>query len=333
MDEKKTAFFACTSERESGSMMLISSSSSVASASAVVQVNDLTAFRYERYYSGVVAVTNTASAQYIEDNDGAGWVTREIRRFIYDGWNLVGETRTTTTGVSTNWYVWGLDMSGSIQVAGGVGGLLFVNFWGNSRNYFGYDGNGNVSDLVAAGDGSLRAHYEYDPFGNTIFEEGSIATVNPFRFSSKYWDGDTKLAYYGYRYYGPGIGRWESRDPLGDPSFIKLILSERDGKKYFIDSMAPSYLFVRNASANYVDKNGLLTPLVGGSIVVIGGGLIWAGFCQAHAAGILQTVNDTLTRVGNEIDPSYEPNSGEDNEGKPIDAIQRIAFYPSVRGQ
>ncbi len=197
-------------------MMLISSSSSVAGASEVVQVNDLTAFRYERYYSGVVAVTNTASAQYIQDYDGSDWVTREIRRFIYDGWNLVGETRSTATGVSTNWYVWGLDMSGSIQGAGGVGGLLFANFWGNSRNYFGYDGNGNVSDLVAAGDGSLRAHYEYDPFGNTVFEEGIYTTVNPFRFSTKYWDTDTKLAYYGFRYYSPGMGRWVSKDPVSD---------------------------------------------------------------------------------------------------------------------
>jgi RHS repeat-associated protein len=202
-------------------MMLISSSSSVAGASEVVQVNDLTAFRYERYYSGVVAVTNTSSAQYIEDYDGSDWVTRETRRFIYDGWNLVGETRTTATGVSTNWYVWGLDMSGSIQGAGGVGGLLFANFWGNSRNYFGYDGNGNVSDLVA-GDGTLRAHYEYDPFGNTVFEEGSISTVNPFRFSTKYWDTDTKLAYYGFRYYSPGMGRWLNRDPLSEQGGINL---------------------------------------------------------------------------------------------------------------
>jgi hypothetical protein len=81
-------------------------------------------------------------------------------------------------------------LSGIIQGAGGVGGLLFANFKGpsmNSANYCAYDGNGNVSDLVGQ-NGDLRAHYEYDPFGSTIFEEGSLAAVNPFRFSSKYWD-------------------------------------------------------------------------------------------------------------------------------------------------
>ena len=35
------------------------------------------------------------------------------------------------------------------------------------------------------------------------------------RLSSKYWDADTKLAYYGYRYLSPGMGRWLSHDPIG----------------------------------------------------------------------------------------------------------------------
>jgi uncharacterized protein RhaS with RHS repeats len=34
--------------------------------------------------------------------------------------------------------------------------------------------------------------------------------------STKYWDVDTKLAYYGFRYFSPGMGRWMSRDPIGE---------------------------------------------------------------------------------------------------------------------
>jgi RHS repeat-associated protein len=154
-------------------------------------------------------------AQTIQDYNGTDWPLRETRRFIYDGWNLVGETRTVTNGTaSTNWYVWGLDLSGSIQGAGGVGGLMFAQFPGNSKNYYAFDGNGNVSELVGV-NGQVRAHYEYDPFGNSTTESGTLALTNPFRFSTKYWDTDTKLAYYGFRYYSPGLGRWLSFDPLG----------------------------------------------------------------------------------------------------------------------
>jgi RHS repeat-associated protein len=43
-----------------------------------------------------------------------------------------------------------------------------------------------------------------------------MAKVNPFLFSTKYYDWETGLYYYGYRYYNPSTGRWLSRDPLGE---------------------------------------------------------------------------------------------------------------------
>ena len=47
-------------------------------------------------------------------------------------------------------YTWGLDLSGSLQGAGGVGGLLSVteyNATGNDTYYPTYDANGNVSGM------------------------------------------------------------------------------------------------------------------------------------------------------------------------------------------
>ena len=41
-------------------------------------------------------------------------------RFLYDGWNMIRET----TDDESTYYVWGLDLSGSLQGAGGIGGLL-----------------------------------------------------------------------------------------------------------------------------------------------------------------------------------------------------------------
>jgi RHS repeat-associated protein len=37
-----------------------------------------------------------------------------------------------------------------------------------------------------------------------------------FRFSSEYFDSETGLVYYNFRYYSPELGRWLSRDPIGE---------------------------------------------------------------------------------------------------------------------
>ncbi len=49
----------------------------------------------------------------------------EDRFFIYDRWNVIEETVTPTDGATeTAENVWGADLSGTVQGAGGVGGLL-----------------------------------------------------------------------------------------------------------------------------------------------------------------------------------------------------------------
>jgi len=45
-------------------------------------------------------------------------------RFVYDGWNLISEISQSTNNVSTNYYVWGLHLSQTLQGTGRVGGLL-----------------------------------------------------------------------------------------------------------------------------------------------------------------------------------------------------------------
>jgi len=102
-----------------------------------------------------------------------------------------------------------------------------------------YDANGNVMGLVSAADGSVAARYEYGPFGELIRATGPMAKTNPFLFSTKYYDWETGLYYYGYRYYDPGTGRWVSRDPLGEAGGLNL------------------YQYVYNSPLNYVDPDGL----------------------------------------------------------------------------
>jgi len=53
---------------------------------------------------------------------------------------------------------------------------------------------------------------------------GPMADVFPHRFSTKYYDAETDLYYYGYRYYSPSLGRWISRDPIEEQGGMNLFV-------------------------------------------------------------------------------------------------------------
>jgi len=124
------------------------------------------------------------------------------------------------------------NLSGTLQGAGGVGGLLK-----SSDGYFTCDAGGNVSEVLSA-TGTVTAHYEYDAFGNELTGNGATSQ-NRFQFSTKYHDPETNLTYYGYRYYDAGRGRWLSRDPIAEQGGLNL------------------YAFVANNGVNAWDLFGL----------------------------------------------------------------------------
>lgn len=137
--------------------------------------------------------------------DSGTWSRTSDKFFAYNGWNMVLELK-SGQDVETKSYVWGLDLSQTLQGAGGVGGLVAMVDGAESR-YFCYDGNGNVGQVVNAADGTIAAHYEYDPYGNINNASGSEWQDNPYRFSTKYFDSGTNLYYYGYRFFAPEIGK------------------------------------------------------------------------------------------------------------------------------
>jgi len=142
-------------------------------------------------------------------------------RSIYDGWNLIAES--DLSGSQVRRFVWGLDVSGSLQGAGGVGGLLEIDADLTSANtYFPlYDASHNVIGLYSSS-GSLAAAYEYDPFGNLQTIAGSYGASNPFRSATKYTDTETGFVYYGKRYYMPALGRFINRDPIEEAGGVNL---------------------------------------------------------------------------------------------------------------
>jgi RHS repeat-associated protein len=176
------------------------------------------------------------------------WVTDHFAErftllFTYDGWNPAAEWVQGGGGIPLRSYAWGSDLSGG-SAAGGVGGLLFLNQLPESKSFaVAYDGNGNVASLTDMADGSNAATYEYGPFGELLRSTGLFARINPIRWSTKYQDNESDFVYYGYRYYNPDLGRWLSRDPIGEAGGVNL------------------YGFVGNASTGRVDKWGLSTRM------------------------------------------------------------------------
>lgn len=160
--------------------------------------------------------------------------------FLYDGWNLPAELNALNSNAAIRTYVWGLDLSGSMQGAGGVGGVLAVtDAEGATTHFSAFDGNGNVGGLINAASGLYTAKYDNNAFGEAVSIEGGFAAANPFRFSTKYIDIETGHLYYGYRCYAPEAGRWLSRDPIEEQGGANL------------------YSFLGNNSISDVDPFGL----------------------------------------------------------------------------
>ena len=165
---------------------------------------------------------------------GSSWGSAVTNTFIYDGWNLLQEVRNQPSGVSTNSYIWGLDLSQSLQGAGGIGGLLGAKLGATGTSvYYNYDANGNVTELVDT-TGSIVGQYEYGPFGEVVKKTGA-ASGQPFRLSSKYQDDETGLLYYGYRYYDSTVGRWSNRDPLEEAGGLNTYALVSNNPLLFMD--------------------------------------------------------------------------------------------------
>lgn len=161
---------------------------------------------------------------------GSAWTTSAIQRFLYDGWNLITEIDALTV-IRT--HVWGLDLSGTMQGAGGVGGLLLTNTGGNTFAAS-CDANGNIVAYINTATAVVAGRADYGAFGEGVMKTG-VANTLPFGFSTKYTDKETGLFYYIYRYYDSSTGRWLSRDMIEEQGGMNLYGMVGNNPVSFID--------------------------------------------------------------------------------------------------
>lgn len=167
---------------------------------------------------------------------GSAWVKTNEVRLVYDG-NVIIQHR-DANNVPTLTLTRGLDLSGSLQGAGGIGGLLAMTEASGTSSYYHGDGGGNVTALINANQ-LVVGKYSYDSFGRTLSISGPKAPLSPYRFSSKPQHDPSGHYDYLYRWYIPELQRFANADPN----------QEADGPNRFT--------FVHNDSINAIDDFGL----------------------------------------------------------------------------
>ena len=184
----------------------------------LIQVTDgvYHSFQTQFVYDGLQRLRRRL--EYTRNSGYQAWQLASETRYLFDGRRVIQERDGNNHPLVG--YTRGNDLSGSLEGACGIGGLLARSSgysggsWGTHDEYHG-DAGGNITALVGSSQ-SLVAAYAYDPFGNLGYHTGTQWSANSYRFSSKEWMANSGLYYYGYRLYDPNLQRWATRDPLGE---------------------------------------------------------------------------------------------------------------------
>ena len=145
------------------------------------------------------------------------------------------------------------------------------------------------SSVVTDPDGEAYERIEYTPFGEMWLEHQHDANTRgegyiPFRFTSKEWDEETGLYYYGARYLEPKLSRWMSADPAG----FGLVNPNRKG--FSVVEALNWYSYVSNNPVKYVDPTGLVIRWIQSS------GVSNQDFARAQAMG--RNIKNSNTEAG-----------------------------------
>lgn len=125
---------------------------------------------------------------------------------------------------------------------------LFVypqgQFNGKTAYFYTRDHLGSIREMRSgSGKGAIVARFDYDPYGQSTTVIGN--TLPDFNFTGLYRHPASNLDLAVYRAYDPDLGRWLSRDPIGESGGINL------------------YGYVKNRPTGNRDPLGLQIPTPG----------------------------------------------------------------------
>lgn len=203
--------------------------------------------------------------------------TTNRSEFSYDGLSRCVKIVEKTAGMvnSTRKFVWcGTEKCEFRNANDGVTARVYSQGQqsGNAAYFYTHDHLGSIREMVD-GNGTVVARYDYDPYGQSTIV---IGTTKPdFNFTGLYRHAKSNLNLAVYRAYDPDLGKWLSRDPVGETSGLNL------------------YKYVLGNPIRFIDPNGLYEEDV--HFGLTRALAIRAGFSAAEAtiiAGANQGVDD-----------------------------------------
>jgi len=151
-----------------------------------------------------------------------GFTTRS--EFSYDGLNRVAKIveKTGATINSTRKFVWcGQDKCEFRDATDAVTQRNYSQgqYVGTTAYFYTRDHLGSIREMFTGG-GTVVARYDYDPYGRSTTILGTTPT--DMNFTGLYRHSKSNLDLAVYRAYDPDLGRWLSRDPIGEAGGINL---------------------------------------------------------------------------------------------------------------
>ncbi len=146
-----------------------------------------------------------------------------VQRYVWDGTRIAEERDGTGANVTKRFYPDGEQRLNEKTLA-------------MEPFFYTRDHLGSIREMTDAS-GALRARYDYEVWGNSAVVEGDMSL--DFGYTGHYFHAPSGLNLTLYRAYGPAMGRWLSRDPIGEAGGINL------------------YGYVDNRPLTHIDPEGL----------------------------------------------------------------------------
>ncbi len=128
------------------------------------------------------------------------WIPVSKQYYLWSGNTIAEERDSTGANVTKRFFAEGEQING-------------INY------YFTRDHLGSIREMVDF-NGVVHAQYEYDPYGNRTKIRGDLEC--DFAFTGHWHHAPSGLNLALYRAYSPTLGRWLSRDPIGEEGGLNL---------------------------------------------------------------------------------------------------------------
>ena len=127
-----------------------------------------------------------------------------VKTFVWSGNTIAEERAANGATVKKRFFA-----EGEQRIGGGDAGTYFY-----TRDHL-----GSVREVTDAS-GALKGQYDYDAWGNSVVVRGNMHV--DFGFTGHYFHQPSGLNLAMYRAFSPTLGRWLSRDPLGEAAAIAV---------------------------------------------------------------------------------------------------------------